>query len=199
MKKLPKDIRNLVTVKFAKKLLFAVIWYLFVLFSFLYYRDKLKITVLKIDGFYIVLLCIVTGILFLLPFIAVKLHQVFTDRNWTGVIVGKSYKTVAAPQYQMMISYSFFSKDKVKDAVILEIQTNKRIKRITYIDNYEDADFYYNIGDEVEHYRGLKYLYNKTAENRSDTCICMYCGALNSSSDETCSQCKHTLVKKTDI
>lgn len=92
MKNLPKDIRNAVTLKFIKKLLFAVVWYLFVSFALVYYQEQLKVTILEITPFYVVLLYIVIGIVLLFPFIAVSVHHVFIDRNWRGVITKKIIK-----------------------------------------------------------------------------------------------------------
>jgi hypothetical protein len=194
VKKFPKDIKSLVTIQYVKRLILAVAWFILLSFSIIRYRENLSASMLNKSILYTAAMYIITIAIPLTPIIALAIRYLFIDNRWSGEIVDKTYRDVYPSQNQMLISYSFFNKNDSRDSVTLKIKTSKGIKRVTYVDNFDDADSYHNVGDSVIHYRGMKYLRKTKTAAHSESSICVHCGSLNPTANSACSECNHSLI-----
>lgn len=187
MKTLPKDIKRMVNRTVIIKLLLTVVWYTLIILFVIYYNDQL---VVKTKDFNYLNLIVVALALFI-PFMTLKIHKIFLDRSWSGVITDKKYKEIIDSTRPYKPTRDSLVRKRLTTLVVGG--DNQREHKITFADDERVIDSYYKIGDEVEHYRGVKYLYNKNV-NDFAKCICVCCGSILPSTDKVCSHCKHTLL-----
>jgi hypothetical protein len=174
----------------AFKILLSVIWCLFIGMLIAHYRDELVITVETLDPFYVIVLSVIIGIVFFGPFIALCLHQFCFDTNWKGTITNKTYET----EFFAKNPTNRYSEIGQREVITIKItKTNGMKKHIVFKNNRDGIDQYYKIGDNVEHYRGAKYVLN--TDNRTQEKMCVFCGTLNSITEDVCSECKKTLLE----
>ena len=159
----------------------TILWYALLFFIFTrYFSNTINIAYISL---YFVLLVILAGF----PFAVFRVHTVFFDSTWKGT-VSKIILTKSTVAHQIIIYY---------ETIYIDHEYNETKKWKMKLSKYDD-DFnpigYYKQGDEVVHYRGLKFC--EKLDKRNDRhVICLYCGQLNLPENNTCRKCRHTVVK----
>ena len=195
----------------------SIVWYAFWI---LFYALVLMETVTRVwqDRLFVIGVALIIYLAF--PFLKFKLHKVFLDKPWSGVIEHKKFKRVIAPPTTWNTAYtptfvaaankSFAGtmQNYHKEIAILTIRRDDgKLIRIKLEDdgyepgsNYYIADNFYKLHDEVIHYRGVKYpkkKYRFAEDEEKFKNLCLYCGAINMDKYklDKCDVCKHTLIK----
>ncbi|OJU09659.1 MAG: hypothetical protein BGN88_12955 [Clostridiales bacterium 43-6] len=180
------DILRYVKQKNTKKILLAVIWYLLLAAVTVYY------SVVHPDGKEPSgLSYLAVALLALVPFFFFKIQNVFLDHNWEGMIVNKKYDQITESDRKFEPTWESLH---TKTVVILTVKKDSGGKEtLTLKDDSLILSDYYQEGDRVRHYRGIRF-YEKLDKTKDNMSLCIVCGTLNSPDTAFCRYCGHSIV-----
>jgi hypothetical protein len=181
------DLIQTVQKNYAIRLGVIILWYVFIYVGFKRYFNT--------DGtvnyiiLYYGLLLIAIG----LPFYILKIHRIFIDSTWKGTVTKIMLTTdvirsIPKTANKIVVHYEIVHiKHEYNDKKEWEMKLRK-------CDNDFNPVGYYKQGEEVMHYKGLKFC-EKLNKSLDEYIICLYCGQLAAPAQDTCTKCKHTIVK----
>ncbi|MHC1696061.1 MAG: hypothetical protein AB9835_12510 [Eubacteriales bacterium] len=133
---------------------------------------------------------LVLPLIFLIPFITLKLHKVLIDSYWEGKItkVKFDYYDIAQPGMPLQARLD-------REKVIIKGDSEKHGQRtFIYLNNKHISFDYYKENDQVRHHKGLRYL-EKVDKTKDHLVICLKCGYINEMEKDTCYNCGLELQK----
>jgi len=214
---LPADIEKKIKNKRAATIIFSLAWYILLLALFIYAQvrvtelDSLGMpmrgaagaggTAKAISGVIFVL------IYFYVPLITFRPQRLFFEKNWTGVIIkkeineqdfkpSKQFGAAITPTRSLALANPV-------DLIILTVGINnsENIVQLKYKFSDEKIramDLYYNAGDEIVHYKWIKYCKKAVnmleKGNNKPQRMCIVCGYLNYIDMEHCKECRSSII-----
>ena len=198
---LPVDIEKKRKNKRIRTIIFSLVWYVCLLAAFLYAQKR----VLEFDASSIhpsradmsgamntVFSTIFILAYFYFPFITFRPQRLFFERNWTGVILNKESPKASGDTFD----------PSTKIILTVKINNTEKIVIVKYKfkdEKIDAAKLYYNIGDEIHHYKWVRYC--KKTRNIVNNGIhksqrfCIVCGWLNDIDMKYCKECRSSIVE----
>ena len=181
------DLIRSANINFVLKIVATILWYIASFISVTTYFDTGGI--MQSQMTYVALIIIII----LLPFYALKVHRVFLDSTWKGTVSRIEKKT------DSIRSSAFFNAGNtyLEYEIVYITHESNVIKKWKMKLRKSDDKFnpvgYYTLGEEVLHYRGLKFC-EKLDKTKERYVVCLYCGQLNLPTQGKCKKCRRSVV-----
>lgn len=187
---LPKDIKRHCVNSVLKRVIICIILFVALLTAIVMWGDILLPLDEKYSGFKKLCWLVILA----LPFIITKIWIVLFDFTYVGVIKTIDIKTrFDSSKRAQPGPFTAFSTNTIY--LNIETTSKKMIRREVYSGATKNKYLgNFNEGDTVLHLRGSKHTV-VLPKLSSTQCVCAVCGAVNETTNSTCSHCNHTIIK----
>ena len=185
LKRNHSDLIHSVWLNYAVRISAAILLCIFLYISFNRFSfDNLENLFLKIIYYPLYL-----AVIIVLPIYIFRIHRILSDSAWKGTVIKIMLSTNMLGTGQGMIIH-------YEEVYVTHEYNDKKTWKMKL--RKCDDDFnpigYYKQGDEVMHYKGLKFC-EKLDKSKDRYVICLYCGQLNLPEKDKCKKCRKSIVK----